>query len=589
MTAFVRPAVSGCFPPHLLMSYTTGMRNTLRKISSVGLFVILTACGGGGGGSGGGGNVQPTPTPTPVGPTRQQLLDASRFSARATLGLTHEEIEALAGMGHEAWLELQFLAPIERHLSVVDNLLQRLADGEFDEANNPDNLRFVFRRYAWWHQAVQANDALRQRIAFALSEIFVVSEVGNLEGFPRALPQYYDQLLENAFGNFRVLLRAVTLSPAMGTYLSHLNNRKADPANNVFPDENYAREVMQLFSIGLFELNTDGSQKTDANGDSIPTYTNPVIREFAKIYTGLSFGGEPANFGRQFPKNYIEPMVMFEAFHETSEKNLLNGLVVPAGQTGMQDIEDALDNLFLHPNVGPFIGKQLIQRLVTSNPSADYIERVANAFNDNGNGERGDMKALIRAVLLDPEAVAPANTHQGFGKLREPLLRLVATLRQFNVQNDSGEYYNAGYYVQNVLKQHALASPSVFNFFLPAHSPSGEIAEANMVAPEFQITTSTTVMAVTNLADLMVIGGSLSDVQAPPFSTATLNLNEYNQIASDVSMLIDRLDVVLTYGTLSPETRSAIEDALNGIADLDFRAKFAIYLFLVSPDYAVQI
>lgn len=567
------------------------MRNTLHNLGSVGLFIMLVACGGGG--SGGGGSVQPapnpTPTPTPVGPTQQQLLDASRFSSRATLGLTYAEIEALAGMGHETWLELQFLAPIERHLSVVDDLLQRLEDGEFDEADNADFLRFVFRRYAWWHNAIQANDVLRQRIAFALSEIFVVSEVGNLEGFPRALPQYYDQLLENAFGNFRLLLRSVTLSPAMGTYLSHLNNRKADPANNIFPDENYAREVMQLFSIGLFELNTDGSRKTDANGDPIPTYTNPDIREFAKIYTGLSFGGEPATFGRQFPKNYMAPMAMFEAFHETSEKNLLNGLVLPAGQTGMQDIEDALDNLFLHPNVGPFIGKQLIQRLVTSNPSADYIERVANAFNDNGNGERGDMKALIRAVLLDPEAVAPPNSYPGFGKLREPLLRIVATLRQFNVENDSGEYYNGGYYVQNVLKQHPLASPSVFNFFLPAHSPAGEIAEANMVAPEFQITTSTTVMAVTNLADFMVIGGFLSDVQAPPFSTATLNFDEYNDVASDISSLIDRLDVVLTYGTLSPETRSAIEDALNGIADLEFRAKFAIYLFLISPDYAVQI
>ena len=192
-------------------------------------------------------------------------------------------------------------------------------------------------------------------------------------------------------------------------------------------------------------------------------------------------------------------------------------------------------------------------------------------------------------MLLDPEAVAPPNSYPEFGKLREPLLRIVATLRQFNVENDSGEYYNGGYYVQNVLKQHPLSSPSVFNFFLPAHSPAGEIAAANMVAPEFQITTSTTVTAVTNLADFMVIGGFLSDVQSPPFSMATLNFDEYNDVASDVSSLIDRLDVVLTYGTLSPETRSAIEDALNGIADLEFRAKFAIYLFLISPDYAVQI
>jgi uncharacterized protein (DUF1800 family) len=388
----------------------------------------------------------------------------------------------------------------------------------------------------------------------------------------------------HAFGNYRDLLRDVTLHPAMGIYLSHVNNRRSDPANNIFPDENYAREVMQLFSIGLFELNIDGSHRLDNAGDPIPTYSNVEIREFAKIFTGLSFGGASSFFGNPFP-NFIFPMKMFDAEHEPGSKNLLNGLIVPNGQSGMQDIDAAIDNLFNHPNVGPFIGKQLIQRLVTSNPSPAYIERVARAFNGDVSGVRGDMQAVVRAVLLDAEATT--STMADFGKLREPVVRYASILRQFGANSSDGFIANTGYVLQGLAKQHPLSAPSVFNFFLPVHSPAGEIAAAGLVAPEFQITTSNTIVGVSNLIDYVILADLVT--QAPqPFTTVSLDFDEYLAIAADIGELVDRLDIVLTAGTLDAATRQAIESVLLDIDDANLRVRIAVYMFLLSSDYAVR-
>ena len=239
--------------------------------------------------------------------------------------------------------------------------------------------------------------------------------------------------------------------------------------------------------------------------------------------------------------------------------------------------------------MGPFIGQQLIQRLVTSNPSPQYVRRVAEAFADNGLGVRGDMKAVIRAVLLDPEATADPGTYTQFGKLREPILRSVSIARQFHIQSTSEYFFHGGYWIQDQLKQHPLSSPSVFNFFLPSHMPNGEIAEANLVAPEFQITTNTTVIGISNLAQHMIWADEIGGVESPPFGEMSVNLHEYSLLATDVQGLIDRLDMVLTYGTLSEATRNAIGATLVTIADPMERAKWAIYLFLVSPDFAVML
>lgn len=544
--------------------------------------MLASACGGS---SGGKDNQPPTQPPGP--PTTAELNAASRFAAQATFGMSYAGIESLARQDKQTWLDRQFNLPISDHLSIAQDIVARRDAGEFDQFEEDIEYLIYARRLAWWHRTVTADDVLRQRIAFALSEIFVVSDnVDDLIVYPTALSDYYDTLLTHAFGNYRDLLRAVTLHPSMGIYLSHVNNRRSDAVNNIFPDENYAREVMQLFSIGLFELNIDGSLQLDNDGQPIPTYSNVEIREFAKIFTGLSFGGPNAFFGKRFPY-FVEPMQMFDAQHEPGSKNLLNGTVVPAGQTGMQDIDAAIDNLFNHPNVGPFIGKQLIQRLVTSNPSPAYIERVARAFNGDTSGVRGDMQAVISAVLLDPEAAATPDSVADFGKLRAPVVRYASILRQFGANSADGFIANLGFFLQEISKQHPLSAPSVFNFYLPSHSPAGEIADAGLVAPEFQITTSNSIVGVSNIVDFVILADYVTDAPEP-FEPVSLDYQEYIDIGTDVDALLDRLDIVLTAGTMDSATRLAIQNTVTDIDDMNLRVRIAIYMILLSSDYAVR-
>ncbi|NJN51521.1 MAG: DUF1800 domain-containing protein [Gammaproteobacteria bacterium] len=445
------------------------------------LTLASTGCGGGGGSEGA---APPPPPAPPPAPTVAQLQSAAKLLDRTTLGANFELIDAVAREGTQAWLDRQFTLPPTNHLPIV------LRYGDlygYNPASNPPP--GTYRRFAWWERTLTAPDLLRQRIAYALTQVFVVSDnVDEIFINPLGLASYYDTLLAHAFGNYRDLLYAVTLHPVMGIYLSHVNNGKSDPAANTFPDENYAREVMQLFSIGLFELNADGSARLNSNGNPIPTYDNDDIQEFAKVFTGLSYGpgqpGGPSFFGKENPVLHV-PMVMFEAFHEPGAKSLLNGVVIPAGQTGIEDIESAVDNLFNHPNVGPFFGRQLIQRLVTSNPSPAYIARVTAAFNGNATTPRGDMRSVLRAVLLDPEAA------NGI-KLKEPFLRYVALNRALNATSDDGTYPGLGYIAQFLIQQHVLSAASVFNFYSPNFSPAGELGATQQVAPEFQITTDST-------------------------------------------------------------------------------------------------
>ena len=551
---------------------------------------LLAGCGGGGNSDPASPPVAQTPTPpspAPPEPTAAEINTASRFTAQATFGMPYEEIIEIARTGPEAWLDAQITTPMTLHTPLTAQLLQRRLDGEFESIEDDVELLVSFRRYSWWHHSVTAPDDVRQRVALALSEIMVVSDqTDTLLLYPFALSTYYDTLLAGAFGNYRDLLRNVALHPAMGFYLSHLNNAKANSANNTFPDENFAREVMQLFSIGLFELNNDGSRKRDVNGQPIPTYNNQDIREFAKLFTGLSWGGDDAFFGKQEPR-FSEQMQMFDDFHEPGEKRLLNGTVVPAGQTGLQDLDAGIDNLFNHPNTGPFIARLLIQRLVTSNPSPAYIARVAQAFNNNAAGVRGDMANVVRAILLDSEARNPPSTARA-GKVREPLVRNVAFLRQLNPRSTDSFFFNSGFFAQALMNQGALSAPSVFNFFLPDHQPAGALAAANLLAPELEITTSTTIAGITNLVDIAVNGEFAVDVE-PPFGSVTLDLSEFETLASDPAALVDRLDVLFTYGQMSTATKSVIVNILNEFPDPPLRAKTAIYMVLISPDYAVRI
>lgn len=558
----------------------------IRALTIAFLCCTLLACGGGGGSSGSSGTAGNTPPPSPQPPptpTGADLATASQLLNLATFGPTYAEIESAAADGPSSWLDNQFASQISHHTPIVNRYINQYGL-DFSADPSPG----LFRRYAFWEQALTAPDQLRQLTAYALSQILVVSDnVDALFIDPRALSTYYDVLLEHSFGNYRDLLLAVTLNPSMGFYLSHVNNAKTDPAANTFPDENYAREVMQLFSIGLFQLNPDGSQQLDSQGRPIPTYDNQDIREFSKVFTGLSYAPRETGGSTQFGINsrvFDKPMIMFDEFHEPGEKRLLNGQVIPAGQSGMQDIEDAIDNLFNHPNVGPFIGRQLIQRLVTSNPSPAYVERVTNAFNGDGASPRGDMQAVIQAIVTDPEAAVGL-------RLREPFRRYVALVRSLESMGDDGSLPGAGFVAQFLVQQNVLSAPSVFNFYLPDFTPAGEIGSAGLVGPEFQITNASTISGMTNLVAYALYSEQSLDT-AEGFTTIRADLTEFTDLTGDENALLDRIDMLFFGASMNPQSRTTISNAVvdlrnAGLPPIDL-ARVALYLSLISPDYAIQ-
>ncbi|MCP3978270.1 MAG: DUF1800 domain-containing protein [bacterium] len=497
--------------------------------------------------------------------------DAARFLAQATLGATWEEIERAAELGPETWLDEQFARPIGLHQPQLD---QRAQFGL--------EIGREHRRWSWWQQVMQGPDPLRQRVALALSEHFVVSDnLGQIGDNPRGLANYYDMLLRHSFGNYRDLLVDVTLHPIMGVYLSHLRNQRSSGGR--FPDENYAREIMQLFSIGLFQLNPDGSLVIDGTGEPIPTYDNDDITEFAKIFTGLSFDSPAGDFGEGLP-NWTEPMRMYDAMHEPGPKFLLRGKYVPPGRTGMQDVLEAIDNLFHHPNVGPFVGRRLIQRLVTSNPSAEYLQRVSAAFADDGHGVRGDMQAVIRAILLDPEARERPDTSQdGRGMLRESYLRRVHLARAFDAANLAFSYPISDQGTMDAFAERPLSSPTVFNFFLPDHRPIGPINDAGLVSPEFQIINAVTAISSANSLRRQVDGVMNND--SDESLEVRLDLSDEIAIAADSRALVDRLDLLLMYGDMSVPMRQVLLHALDRLAEPEDRVKLAIHLISMSPEY----
>lgn len=512
----------------------------------------------------------------------------SRFFAQSSFGESYSNIDNFTNNqeGITYWIENQYQKEPSLHYDYLDYLLT-----EFYPQNVPGFNCFdepYFRVFAWWQMAMSDQDPLRQKVAMALSEIFVVSDQSSMNvDNPRMPTSYYDVLLRNAFGNFRDLLEEMTLHPAMGTYLSHLHNKKTDLTINRYPDENFAREIMQLFTIGLYELNQDGSYKLNENGDSIRTYNNNDIKEFAKVFTGLMYDTS------EVYQN--QPMLPNEEDHEPGEKKLLNGTTIPPGQNTLKDISDALDNLFEHPNVGPFIAKLLIQRLVTSNPSPEYIYRVAAAFNDNGSEQRGDLKAVISAILLDPEARnCKYQDDPNYGKQREPYLRYVQLCRAFNARNDAGTFHNFWKSLKNDLGQVPLSAPSVFNFFLPNYQANGPIKDNDLVSPEFQITNDVT--AITSI-NVMVDAILLDQLMKRPFENygscdaneeiPMLDLSQEEALANNPDVLIDRLDLILTYGTLSDQTRDIIRNTIIQL-DSSERVKMALFLFMVSPEFVIQ-
>ncbi|MEM9159535.1 MAG: DUF1800 family protein, partial [Verrucomicrobiota bacterium] len=515
-------------------------------------------------------------------PTREE---ASRFLMLATLGADEAEVDRLALLGYEAWIDDQF----DQEYGYMEPEIDARIAADLDTWSQ-------HRRYAWYRQVMTAPDLLRQRIAFALGEIYVISDQVNLS--EEGISNYQDMLLRNSFGNWRDLISDVSLHPMMGAYLSHLGNRKADPEANRFPDENYAREIMQLFSIGLFELNLDGTHKMDSNGSSIPTYTNDEIKEFARVFTGFTYGGPENELNNIWDFLYPErdpdaPMQPYLPEHDTEEKRLLNGVVLPSfeddpDRTVMDDFNDAIDNLFNHPNTGPFISYRLIQRLVTSNPSPGYIQRVSQVFVDNGQGVRGDLRAVIKAILLDAEALAmPGINSETAGRLREPYLRRLRLLRTFNASAANEEFHIADWGAIDDVGQRWMSSPSVFNFFKPDFTPLGELNNRDLVAPEFQILNSTTALSSLNFIMWFTSGAGEEDLDE---DRVVVNLDQEFALSNDIEALIDRIDLLLTYGTMSQGTRDALITAYETMPswyDEYRKVRELLALTAISPDYSV--
>ncbi|MFD1553196.1 DUF1800 domain-containing protein [Putridiphycobacter roseus] len=533
-------------------------------------------------------------------------MEATRFLTQAGFGGTLDEIDWIANNSIEKWLANQ-LAMSPTYLADSTQMAYDIGLENYI-ANGGDSSNYTYRpdarhtSYAWWTNTMLAKDQLRQRAAYALSQIMVISFEGDLAGYGIGVSDYYDILIRNAFGNYKTMLSEISEHVAMGAYLSHLNNPKSDTANNIHPDENYAREIMQLFSIGLFQLNIDGSQKLDGNGNPIPTYDNNDIKELAKVFTGLSVGAREDGGNLYFylgtwAADFKVPMMMYEDQHEAGQKTIIDGHVIPAGQTGKEDIADAIDHLFNHANVGPFMAKRLIQQLVKSNPSPNYIQTVAEAFNDNGEGVRGDMKKVFSTILMHPEArTCAAINDPAQGKLREPVLRYTQFARFFggNSPHQGGRYFNYPSFLRDRVDQAPLHAQTVFNFYSPAFSPNGPLANANLVGPEFEIHNTRTSIGYTDMVYYWVE----SEILFLSYSSDALNshittsdLTSLTELAKDEDALIDYLDIYLCHGQLSQNTRSIIKNQLNaldpGLSGIDAKIRLAVYTVMISPDYVV--
>lgn len=531
----------------------------------------VAACGGGSGG--GDGAVAPPPPPPPPPAPTITTAEAVRFLRQATFGPTATSVARVQTLGYDGWITEQLGQAPSLQLTYMGTLPP--PENAFVGQSN--------RMDAWFRHAITGNDQLRQRVAFALSEIMVVSDRGVLFDFPNGLAYYYDTLAQRAFGNYRDLMEAVTLTPAMGVYLSMLGNEKPDPARNIRPDENYARELMQLFTIGLVELGIDGTPVLDGQGQPIPTYDQSIIEGFAHVYTGWTFAGSPAFHQPSYI--FAAPMQAYPAFHDTGTKKLLNGTVLPAGQTPQKDLDDALDNIFAHPNVGPFIGKQLIQRLVTTNPSPAYVARVARVFDDDGTGVRGNLGAVVRAILLDSEARAAPSGDAG-GKLTEPLLRLTGVWRAYGARAVSGRYLFANPEV--FFGQAPLRAPSVFNFFRPSYAPPGELRDRGLVSPEMEITNETTSSSVNNFLAYAIY---LRHSQTPNLGDddIVIDIDDELPYANDSALLVSRAAERLLGGAISNDLRGEAVALANRwpASEAATRVVEVIHTIASSPEYAV--
>ncbi|WP_282151966.1 DUF1800 family protein [Ruegeria atlantica] len=587
---------------------------------------------------------------------KSSLEDTSRFLMQATLGADQRLLHQVSKTGPERWLDDQLNAsignkgPFEKSTRKIwKSFRKRLkrAHGEWainGDGNNPALPYKWYFHMAWWnHTLTQRDDLLRQRVAQALSEILVISDASSLELDAIGMANYYDLLYKHAFGSYSDLLYDVSMHPMMGIYLSHMTNQKANEAKNIHPDENYAREIMQLFSIGLFELNPDGTEKLDASGDPIPTYDNRDIKELARVFTGLlpaaykyewntsfwenSYNGYPVQFDDGVENAYktvpfidaTKPMIVEEPYHDRGAKALLNGrLTLPGDQSGPKEIRSTIDQLVAHPTTAPFIATHLINRLVTSNPSPAYVEAVSRAF-----GPNGDLKSAVRTILTYPltNEVAAKRLPSAYKsptkivqsqKLKSPLHRVTQVLLAFGAHNQTGKLWLLGDDIQEALQMHPLSAPTVFNFYKPDFTPHGALQKMGLRAPEFELHTAATSVAYVNNIYYWFFGGYLplvstqigtgpEQMMVMEFDPDTLWANSKNALRFDLSEeikiaqnrgrhdeLIDRISVLLT-GRTDAEVRKRIKQAYVQYADNpEWVVQTIAFMIAVSPEFTVQ-
>ena len=538
---------------------------------------------------------QPTPVPTPnpyTNPAFATTNDSVRFLEQATWGPTSSDLAHVRSVGYSAYISEQFNAPVTNYptqdLYPTDSSVG-CPSGTAPANCARDHYSMYPLQISFFQRALTGQDQLRQRVSFALHKILVISgrDLGNM---PSWVGPYLQTLDRDAFGNFRQILEDVTLNPGMGNYLDMLGNTRVNP------NENYAREIMQLFSVGVDQLNPDGTPKLDAQGNRIPTYDQATITNFARVFTGWVLAAQkkwPVD-GTTNVLNYQDSMVLSSNTntYDTASKTLLNGAVAPAIVTGQNaatyktnELKIALDNIFNHPNVGPYISRELIKQLVTSNPSPAYVQRVAAAFNDNGQGVRGDMKAVVTAILLDPEARGDVKTDPNYGRLREPVQLVTNLTRTFNATSD-------GFFRDDLtsMDQDLFNPPTVFSYFPADYSVPGT---NNLFGPEFGILSTSDAFRRANFVNKLFLANNGNGIPAsqPNAPTGTqLNYSSYQALAGNPQQLLDALDAAMMHGTTSPSMKASIVQTVTNVASSNpaLRTQTAIYLIATSSQYQVE-
>lgn len=608
-------------------------RSQLRRISAAGIIALFAigACTGAGSPSEPPPialpppNLPPPPPPPPLPQTGTGAFateaGTSRFLTQSTFGPTSQDVARLTGTSASAWFTTEIAKPASLNVPQLQAYRARVPE------DGDPTIAVFGTTFSFWRNAIEGNDQLRQRMAFALSQILVVSNFGGetLSDIPEAISYYQDVLTRNAFGNYRDLLEEVTYSPAMGFYLTYMGNEKADLATGRMPDENYARELLQLFTVGVIQLGPNGEPMLDAQGQPIELYDNMDITGLARVFTGLNVYEYPDDIG-SFPEIWLRPMVEYPESVSAEPKQFLN-CSIPANTNTADSIDRALDCIMAHPNVGPFISRQLIQRFTTSNPDPDYVQRVAAAFDTGryvlpdstviGDGRKGDLGATLAAILFDPDVRSDsALQNTQFGKIREPLLRFTQWARAFDADASNPEYGTELWNLSEpgALSQHPYRARSVFNFYRPGYIAPGTASGAlGMTVPELQIVNATSTPGYINfimfwayggqtLLDYEEIAGEITRELQIPIDRAKLesafapDYTDEIALANNASALVDHLDDLLAYGSLSNETKNAIVTSLElapvqGPGDtqgLRDRVGLAISLVMTSPDYLVQ-